>query len=340
MGVWYANMNTYKGAARSLGVAEQRSGRSVDVSDWADLRVFLGVVDGQTLLNAADILNMSQPTVGRRLAAFEARLGVPLFVRTGRSMVLTDSGQAILDGARTMEREMHAIRRTLDGQSQGLCGGVTISAMEGTGSQWLIPVLSSLKDKYPDIQVELNIESRTVDLLGREADLALRFGRPSQLDLITRKLTDIEFGVYASKRYLHGVGAIKLVEDLQRVSWVRGDFSADHKDVAMDLFKRNHPEAFSPEVDSISMRTNSPTAQLASVQAGIGVGLLSHRWASNDDELVNLLPSLVAVNYELWLVTHEGLRHSARIKAVADHIAEAALRDRHLFAPNKTSTHL
>mgnify|MGYP003858376305 CR=1 FL=1 len=327
MGYWYSNMNRKK-------LVE----RSVDVSDWSDLRIFLAVVDGQTLLNAADILHMSQPTVGRRLAAFEARLGLPLFVRTGRRMVLTDSGQAILEGARTMEREMNAIRRTLDGQSQGFCGGVTISAMEGTGSQWLIPVLASLKDKYPDIQVELNIESRQVDLLGREADLALRFGRPSQLDLIARKLTDIEFGVYASKAYLKGIDAVERVEDLNRVQWVRGHFGSDRRDIVMDYILNANPQGFGFGDYTIAMSTSSPTAQLAAVRAGIGAGVLSHRWACSDGELVSLLPSLVVANYELWLVTHEGLRHSARIKAVADHIAEATLRDRHLFAPNLALT--
>jgi len=309
--------------------------RAVDVSDWADLRIFLAIVDGQTLMNAADILNMSQPTVGRRLAGFEERLGLPLFVRTGRRMVLTDSAQAILEGARTMEREMNAIRRTLDGQSQGFCGGVTISAMEGTGSQWLIPVLASLKEKYPDIQVELNIESRLVDLLGREADLALRFGRPSQLDLIARKLTDIEFGVYVSKDYLQGLEAIETMADLQRVQWVRGHFGADRRDVVLDFILRSNPQGFGLSEYTIAMSTSSPTAQLAAVRAGIGAGVISHRWACSDGELVNLLPSLVMANYELWLVTHEGLRHSARIKAVADHIAEAALRDRALFAPQQ-----
>ena len=309
--------------------------RNIDINDWADLRVFLAIVDGQTLLNSAANLGMSQPTVGRRLAAFEARLGLPLFVRTGRRMALTDGGQAILEGARSMEREMNAIRRTLDGQSQGFYGGVTISAMEGTGSQWLIPVLASLKEKYPDIQVELNIESRQVDLLGREADLALRFGRPLQLDLIARKLTDIEFGVYASKGYLRGLDAIETMEDLQRVEWVRGQFGSDRRDVVTDYILRSNPQGFGLGDYAIAMTTNSPTAQLAAVQAGIGAGVLSHRWAGGDGELVNVLPGLVMAHYELWLVTHEGLRHSARIKAVADHIAEAALRDRGLFAPQQ-----
>lgn len=319
---WYAFMNTIL-----------QGNRMADVNDWADLRVFLAVNDGQTLLSAAEILGMSQPTVGRRLASFEARLGVQLFVRTGRRMVLTDSGGAILEGARKMEREMNAIRRTLDGQIQGLCGEVTISATEGTGSQWLIPVMASLQKKYPDIHVELNIDFRSVDLLGREADLALRLGRPSQLDLIARKLTDIEFGIYASKDYLRQLGPIETLEDLSRTHWVRGLFGVDQRDIVAEFIGRTGAsEHFGLADYHIAMTTNSPTTQLAAVGAGMGVGALSHRWASTNSELVNLLPELTMASYELWLVTHEGLRHSARIKAVADHIAEAAQMDKGLFS--------
>jgi DNA-binding transcriptional LysR family regulator len=298
----------------------------VDVSDWADLRVFLAINDSQNLLAASDQLGMSQPTVGRRLTAFEKRLGVNLFARTGRRMQLTDAGNAILESARKMEREMNAIMRTVEGQAEGLCGEVTISATEGTGSQWLIPVLASLREKYPDISIQLNIDFRAADLLGREADIALRMGRPTQMDLIARKLTDIDFGIYASREYINKVGAVTELKDLEKLSWIRGLFGSTGQNLLLEFMSAKNLDC------QVGMNTNSPAAQLAAVGEGIGAAIVSHRWAATVPNIVNLLPDILPYSVELWLVCHEDLRHSARIKAVADHIAEAATDDKGLFS--------
>ena len=117
--------------------------------DWADIRLFLAIVDNGSLLAASDSLGLTQPTIGRRLAAMEERFATPLFVRSGRRMQLTDAGNNILESARRMEREMLAIGRSLDAQSSALCGEVTISATEGTGTEWLTPVLLDFHQKYP-----------------------------------------------------------------------------------------------------------------------------------------------------------------------------------------------
>src|SRR6056297_997080 len=119
--------------------------------DWADIRLFLAIVDHGSLLAASESLDLTQPTVGRRLAAMEERFATPLFVRSGRRMQLTDSGKAILESARRMEREMLAISRNLDAQSSALRGEVTISATEGTGIEWLTPVLMDFHQQYPEI---------------------------------------------------------------------------------------------------------------------------------------------------------------------------------------------
>lgn len=94
-------------------------------------------------------------------------------------------------------------------------------------------------------------------------------------------------------------------------------------------------QAFYDEHDiqpKVAMTTNSPAAQVLAVRRGIGLGVLSHRWATREPGLVRILPEIEAAEIELWLVTHEDLRHSARIRAVADHIAEAARADQELFA--------
>ncbi len=293
--------------------------------DWADIRLFLAIVDNGSLVAACESLGLTQPTVGRRLAAMEERFATPLFVRSGRRMQLTDAGNGILESARRMEREMLAIRRTLDAQSSALCGEVTISATEGTGTEWLTPVLLDFHRQYPEILVKVQIENRAADLVHREADIALRLGEPTQANLIARKLVSIGFGFYASEDYLGEFPPITTLEDMKQ-----------HEFVGLDttLARLSYDLAFSPDdiiLGQPSYLTNSPSAQLAAVKAGFGIGVLSHRWAMMAGGLRRILPDYNSAEIDLWLVTHEELRYSARMKVMFDFIAERVIADKVLF---------
>lgn len=298
---------------------------SDSMRDWADIRLFLAIVDKGSLVAASEFLELTQPTVGRRLAAMEKRFGSPLFVRSGRRMQLTDAGNNILESARRMEREMLTIGRSLDAQSTALCGEVTISATEGTGTEWLTPVLLDFHRQYPDILVKVQIQNRAVDLVHREADIALRLGQPVQPDLIARKLVTVRFGYYASEHYLRDAPPLLSLADLTH-----------HKIVALDAagtdlsFERSFPLEGRPDGQPVYL-TNSPAAQMAAVRAGFGIGAVSHRWASMTGDLTLVLPEHTANEIELWLVTHEELRHSARMRVIYDFIADRVLADKALF---------
>jgi len=293
--------------------------------DWSDMRLFLAIVDRGSLVGAAEHLELTQPTVGRRLAALEERYDTPLFVRTGRRMQLTDAGAGILESARRMEREMLAIERSLEVQSKALCGAVTISATEGTGTDWLTPVLYDFHRAYPEIVVKVQIENRAVDLLHREADIALRMGQPAQGALIARRLVTVGFGLYASPAYLERAGVPATVEDL-----------AQHEMVALDTLGTRGDAGYAlpggdPLPGNYVYLTNSPGAQMAAVRAGFGIGPLSHRWTASTGGLTRVLPDFTPLAMDLWLVSHEELRYSARIRAVSDFIAARVLNDAGLF---------
>jgi DNA-binding transcriptional LysR family regulator len=293
--------------------------------DWADIRLFLAVLDQGSLVGAAEALGLTQPTVGRRLSAMEERFGTPLFARAGRRMQLTDAGAGIVESARRMEREMLAIGLSLEAHSTELCGEVCISATEGTGTEWLTPVLHDFHQLYPQIVIKVQIENRAVDLLQREADLALRLGRPTQPSLIARHLVDVGFGLYASPGYLEKRGTPTSLEDL-----------ADHDMVGLDASdgRMAISRAFPTEErlpGNYVYLTNSPAAQLVAVEAGFGIGVMSRRWVNMRGVLTPVLPDYTAATVELWLVSHEELRYSARIRAVSDFIAERLEADRSLF---------
>jgi DNA-binding transcriptional LysR family regulator len=294
--------------------------------DWADIAVFLAVLDAGTLTDAAERLGATQPTVGRRLASYEKRIGAKLFARTGRRMAPTELAYRIEESARKMDREMDAIRRAVAGASHILDGEITISANEGTGSEWLVPVLADLKAMYPSIYIQLKIEARSADLVQREADIALRLGRPTQLDLVARKLATVGFGVYASRSWLDRQAPINCLGDLTDKDWVAGDFSKNASILLTRFFAENGLEQRG------TMSTNSPTAQLRAVQRGLGLGVISHRWAADYPTMVRVLPDVEPASIDLWLVYHEDLRTSRRVRVVADFIADAARRDAHLFS--------
>ena len=293
--------------------------------DWADIRLFLAVRDQGSLVGASEVLGLTQPTVGRRLAAMEERFGTPLFVRSGRRMQLTDAGAGILESARRMQREMLAIERSLEVHSKALCGEVTISATEGTGTEWLTPVLYDFRQQYPEIVLKVQVDNRPVDLLHREADIALRLGRPTQPALIARHLLNVGFGLYASPAYLERAGVPDTLQALHEHDMVGLD--PLHRPIAIDKTFTSEGQI---EGNYVYL-SNSPAAQLAAVEAGFGIGVLSHRWVSMRGGLIRLFPDFNAAELELWLVSHEELRYSARIRAVSDFIAERFQADRALF---------
>ncbi|MEM1439506.1 MAG: LysR family transcriptional regulator [Pseudomonadota bacterium] len=289
---------------------------SDELRDWADMRLFLALVDHGTLVAAAEHLGLSQPTLGRRLTALQKRMGTTLFTRDGRRLALTDAGHAIVENARRMQSEMHAIGRALDVQSSGLSGTVTISATEGTGTEWLAPELRAFHDQYPDIVLNLLIEARAVDLVRREADIALRIGEPTQPDLIARKLVKIGFGWYASREWLARNGPIKSEEEVLRKDIV--GFASESQAPGILPLVEAPPDA----TMHFSVTSNSMAARMSAIRAGYGVGVASHRWATMYPELVNVFPGRNVGSADLWIVTHEELRHSARIRAVFDYLSE------------------
>ncbi len=296
------------------------------ITSWTDIALFLAIARHGNLSAAAEQVGMSQPTLGRRLQALEQRLDATLFVRGGRRLELTDAGNAILESAERMDREMNAIERAVDVQSRGLSGEVTITATEGIGTDWLAPELADFHREYPDIVLNIKVEFRALDLVHREADIALRLGRPTQPDLIARRLIDVAFGLYGSRGYLDANGPVDSPDDLER-----------HEFIGLVLPDGTTSIAFSDDsplprrLGRTVFKTNSPTAQMSAARAGYGLAVLSSRWASMHQDLVRVLPEMDVHRSELWLVTHEELKHSARIRAVSDAIAERVLARKMLF---------
>ena len=293
--------------------------------DWSDIALFLAAAEAGTLSQAARSLGCSQPTVGRRLDALEKRLGTALFVRTARGLRLTEAGLAILENAERMRAEAQAILRVAEGRDRGLAGPVAISVVEGMSHLWLIPQLRLFQERYPDIDVRVRVEDEAADLVAREADIALRMFRPLQNSLIARKAARIAFGLFASKTYLARAGVPRGLDEMARHAIVTGDsgFSGEVATPGGERLRLPGRPVFS---------SNSPQATMAALLSGLGIGIHCVAWARGYPDLVQVLPDVDAGGIDVWLVTHEDLRRSARIRAMFDFLSERLAADAAIFA--------
>ncbi|MCY1080195.1 LysR family transcriptional regulator [Archangium lansingense] len=287
---------------------------------WDDARFFLEIHRAGSLSAAGRRLRVNQSTVGRRLAALESVLRVRLFDRTPGGYLLTPAGETLLPRAERMEEEALAAARDVAGGEARLAGTVRLTAPEAFGSRFLTSRLAGFHQRYPDITLELVADNRTFSLSRREADVALRLARPVQPLLVTRQVAEVGTTLYASKGYLSA-----------RRKPRTPDLSG-HQLIGFD-------ETFQPEAEvrwlaqharsaRVVFKSNSPQSQLAAAEAGLGLALLPCYLADPVPGLVRVLPVSKGVVRSLWLVLHRDLRHTARVRALADFLGETLHRER------------
>jgi DNA-binding transcriptional LysR family regulator len=282
--------------------------------NWSALKDFLAVAEHGTLSEAARRLGVSQPTLTRRMAALEESLGAELFQRGPRGLTLTDTGDALLEPVRQMQAGAQAVELVAEGRDLSLAGLVRLTATEGLAVDWLPAELLAFRRLHPQIDVEVIAQNTTLNLLRREADIAIRLGRPRQVDLVARRVGDLVLGLYASRDYVAQRGAPATVADLLGHDAVAFDEAEGYTGAGSWLEEKLYGA-------HVGFRANTLSAQRAAIRAGFGIGGQARFIAERDPELVRVLPE-VDIRFEIWLVTHPGLRHNARIRALYDFLAE------------------
>ena len=182
--------------------------------DWSALQDVVAVAESGSLSAASRQLGRSQPTVGRRIEQLENQLGTLLFNRTSKGLILTPVGEQVLSHAKKMSVDAASIERIASGADQRLEGVVRVTMTDQMGNYWLPTKLEEFHQKFPGLRLEVVVENRNLDLFKREADIAVRFGRPQQLDLIIRKSIRYHYGLYASSGYLEKNGYPRSLKQL------------------------------------------------------------------------------------------------------------------------------
>ncbi|MDJ0846793.1 MAG: LysR family transcriptional regulator [Myxococcota bacterium] len=298
---------------------------SLETLDWRWLRDFAVVAEQGSLSAAARQLGLSQATLTRRMAALEAHLGSEVLRRTTRGVELSEVGEALLEPVRLMREQVEAVGIHATGRDAQLRGPVRISATEGLAVHFLTPALRDFSRSHPAIELQLDVRNRNANLLRREADIAVRLGRPRQPQLVARRVADLSLGIYGSRDYLARFPAPESVDDLERHAMIAFDDTIADTGVgrvAEDLLASG----------SVVFRSTSLLAQLAAIRAGLGLGMASDFIARDCPELVRVLPESVH-RLSLWMVTHPGLRRSARIRAVYDFLVARFESERSRLMP-------
>ena len=294
--------------------------------NWDDLRVFMAVAEHGTLSAAARTLKLSQPTVGRRLAAFEARVGTRLFDRLPEGLMPTAEGSALLPHAREMARAAEAAERQKAAFAEAGRGEVRISATEVTAG-FLAARLARLRASLPGIDIELAVTHVAANLSRREADLAIRVCQPDYGALISRKLGDLGFAIYAARSYLRDRGPLNsdLETLLRDQDWVTWDEEHQYMPGAEWLTQRRGARP-------APLRITNVLAKVMAVRQGAGLALLSCPAGDAEPDLVRLTPPIAELVTPLFLIVHPQLRRSPQVRATMDALITLYREDRAALA--------
>ena len=292
--------------------------------DWNQARAFLATAEEGSLSAAARALGQTQPTLSRQVAALEAELGVTLFERVGRSLALTRSGLDLLDHFRAMGDAASRISIAASGQSQTIEGHVRITATNIVATYHLPAVLKRLRETAPGIEVDVVASNDVRDLTRREADIAIRHGRPDQPNLIAKLVAESNAHLYASKAYLDRHGRPGTADELSELDFI--GFEAPEQ--VVDLLNAH---GLSLTRRNCRLTTVSGTAMLEYAKQGLGIGIFVAETAALVPDLERVLPDLRPFPVPTWLATHRELHTSRRIRLVFDLLAESFTRENRVF---------
>jgi DNA-binding transcriptional LysR family regulator len=286
---------------------------------WDELRTFLEVVRDGSLSGAARRLGIAQPTVGRHIDALEAALGVALFARSPRGLAPTAAALNLAPHVEAMSAASAALGRAAAGEGSVDRGVVRVTASEIVGCEVLPAIFATFRRDHPGIAIELALTNRNEDLSRRDADIAVRMLRPTQSSLVARRIGSTRIGLFARRDYIASFGGPSSIAELAKHRLI--GFDRDDRS-----FRATGADAEQISRDSFGFRCDSDLAQLAALRAGVGIGGCQENIARRSPELVRVLPDQFAFALEIWLVMHEDVKGTPRVRLLFDHLA-AGLAD-------------
>lgn len=292
---------------------------SLQEPDWALWRSFAAVVADGSLSAAARRIGYSQPTLGRHIEALEQQLGVTLFDRTLQGLRPTETALRLYQSVAAAEQKLAEAVLVAEGTAGRLEGTVRITASSVVAHYVLPELLRPMRREFPAVALEIVASDSADNLLLRESDIAIRMFRPTQLELIAKKIGEVKLVAAAHQSYLGARGTPQTVNDLLDHDLV----GLDRSDVQITAAKAMGYELTR---DNFIIRTDSLTTAWEMMKAGLGIGFAQEGLVNDTHGMRQILPSIAPPPLEVWLTTHRELFLSARIRAIYDRLA-AGLAD-------------
>ena len=288
--------------------------------DWDKLRIFHAVADAGSFTHAGHELNLSQSAVSRQISALEEDLRVPLFHRHARGLILTEQGEVLYRTAHDVFTKLAAAKTRLMDSKEKPSGELRITTTVGLGSVWLTPRIKEFMELYPDIQVQLLLEDEELDLSMREADVAIRLRRPTQPDLIQRKLFTVHHHVYASVDYVrqHGIPKSSVELDKHKILVFQGASYLTYVNMLLSAGRTEN------DMRIPALRVNSAYGLRRAVQAGAGIAILSDYLVAPDMNLVQIELEVQTPEFDTYFVYPEELKETKRVTVFRDFIVAKA----------------
>lgn len=285
--------------------------------DWDKLRIFHAVADAGSLTHAGDQLHLSQSAVSRQIRGLEESLNATLFHRHARGLILTEQGELLFDATRAMVKRLDAATARIRDSEEEVFGELRVTTTIGFGTLWLAPRLPKLFAAYPDLNIDLMLEERVLDLPMREADVAIRMKEPSQADLIRKRLMMINMCLFASQKYLDERGTPESMEDLSQHRIICQNPRSAQVGAGATLVS----ELMTYDIPSL-LTVNNYYGVLQGVLNNLGIGVLPDYLGHDFDQIVRVLPEVQSSDVPVFLAYPEELRQSQRIKAFRDFVQE------------------
>ncbi|HVZ14479.1 MAG TPA: LysR family transcriptional regulator [Bauldia sp.] len=290
--------------------------------DWDKLRIFQAAAQAGSFTHAGETLNMSQSAVSRQVSSLEADLGVPLFHRHARGLILTEQGEELYRAASDVLVKLQSVRSRLTESAEKPQGTLRVTTTTGLGSTWLTQRIPEFVDQYPEINISLILDDEELDLSMRQADVAIRLRQPTQPDLIQRRLFTMHMNLYAAPAYLKRFGTPKSIADLDSHRLVT--FGVPVPAYLRDLNWLELAGRSSDNPRDTVLKINNLFAIRTAVLAGTGIAVLPSYMVEADSDLVRLLPDEKVPSFSTYFVYPAELKNSARVHAFRDFLLRKA----------------
>ena len=292
--------------------------------EWSDFKIILALARGGSVAGAARVMAVDHSTVSRRLAALEDSMGARLIVRGGREFAWTAEGRTLLVAAEAMESAVASASRTVRAAKLEIEGAVRVSCSPAFVPVLMQMMLPKVREQHPLLTIELSGDYRAVELAKGEADIAVRMSRPGELDLVARQAFECGWCVYASKAYVAARGLPSSPEALASHSQVL------YVEAMHSVAPLRWMEAYRGPPTQIARVDNLEISSLL-IASGGGIGVLPCFIGEPMGELVRVFPEPIAFNTG-WIVYHEAMRSSVRVRATVDALEEFFQKEGKFFS--------